>query len=293
MRQFQACKTGVTGLLKIADYKIQQVANRFIELYLGLVYQQHRTILPPALVVGTTNQPKNSLLDFDDGLVLMAAPKNRGTKHRKRLRNSKKHGRNIQGIQTCEKCGSYKLLHYFCRGCWVNALELTGRKERGPARKKDSDTIGECTSAKGRHHVNGVKEVIFNMAVETFKLTPVEEVKEKDIPLHLRRPGVPEKVAINTKVPEKVAVNTRRRKLNSYNKSLQFVHQWKLKWYRSGKKALPKDLKRKVYPTHRVHRKPVKKEEVSVKNVEANSGSSDCSSNSNNKNSSSSTGSEN
>ena len=67
----------------------------------------------------------NFCLEWDG--ILMAAPKNRTTRSRKRLRMTHKWPKNKRGIDVCFYCGRPKLMHFLCKYCLEETLKETDK----------------------------------------------------------------------------------------------------------------------------------------------------------------------
>ena len=57
--------------------------------------------------------------------ILMAAPKKRTTRSKKRLRMTHKWPKNKRGIDVCFYCGRPKLMHFLCKYCVEETLKET------------------------------------------------------------------------------------------------------------------------------------------------------------------------
>ena len=64
-------------------------------------------------------------LDWDG--ILMAAPKKRTTRSKKRLRMTHKWPKNKRGIDVCFYCGRPKLMHFLCKYCLEETLKETAK----------------------------------------------------------------------------------------------------------------------------------------------------------------------
>ena len=62
--------------------------------------------------------------------ILMAAPKKRTTRSKKRLRMTHKWPKNKQGIEMCFYCGRPKLMHILCKHCLEETLKETDKLRR-------------------------------------------------------------------------------------------------------------------------------------------------------------------
>ena len=75
--------------------------------------------LSPACQVGDDSFS----LEWDG--FLMAAPKKRTTRSKKRLRMTHKWPKNKRGIDVCFYCGRPKLMHFLCKYCLQETLKET------------------------------------------------------------------------------------------------------------------------------------------------------------------------
>lgn len=70
-----------------------------------------------------TSHGSCSSLEWDG--ILMAAPKKRTTRSKKRLRMTHKWPKNKRGIDVCFYCGRAKLMHFLCKHCLEETLKET------------------------------------------------------------------------------------------------------------------------------------------------------------------------
>ena len=76
------------------------------------------TLTAPSLELGVC-WPNN------DGLLLMAAPKKKTSKSKKKLRNRHKWLKNRSDIETCVVCGNFKLANHLCGNCLEKVKQET------------------------------------------------------------------------------------------------------------------------------------------------------------------------
>lgn len=76
------------------------------------------------------NQADDGSFSLEWDGILMAAPKKRTTRSKKRLRMTHKWPKNKRGIDTCFYCGRPKLMHFLCKHCLEETLKETDKIRR-------------------------------------------------------------------------------------------------------------------------------------------------------------------
>ena len=86
-----------------------------------LVFRHWSAIFGLAPAINQTDDA----LEWDG--ILMAAPKKRTTRSKKRLRMTHKWPKNKRGIDVCFYCGRPKLMHFLCKHCLEETLKETDK----------------------------------------------------------------------------------------------------------------------------------------------------------------------
>lgn len=150
------------------------------------------------------NRDNDSAGENSDGIfnwngLLLGVQKSRRSRARQRQRMGNVFGKVQRNITICSVCGGNKLIHHFCRKCWLNTLESVANM-KAPHKEKDKAIIDNCYSSISRTEIANEVECLYQDMPTVFGVPEKPDLPLEDIPMRLRRPVIPKEERVRAKL---------------------------------------------------------------------------------------------